>query len=52
MQSGWENFVIQSEIATNEVLSKSSVENSTTLDGQGPADTQHDYSGENRIVKS
>lgn len=52
MQNGWEHFVVQSENAINEVLSKSSVENSEIQDNQDPAAEQQDYTGENKIVKS
>ena len=52
MQDGWEHFVIQSENAINEVLSKASIKNSITPDDQDSAKEQQDYTGENKIVTS
>ena len=52
MQNGWEHFVIQSENAINEVLSKASIEHSVIQDDQDSAEEQQDYTGETKIVTS
>jgi predicted restriction endonuclease len=52
MQNGWEHFVVQSENAINEVLSKASIKHSVIPDDQGFSEEQQDYTGENKIVTS
>jgi len=52
MQNGWEHFVVQSENAINQILSKASIEHDISLDDQDPAEEQQDYTGKNKIVIS
>ena len=52
MQNGWEHFVVQSENAINDVLSKASIEQSTILDDQDSIEEQQNYTGETKIVTS